>query len=100
MFVTRAAAGSLPNFQASLRTFPGHTASPVKPLRLPLAPPRSPLDNPHPISRSQPGSHDHLEVCYSQLCDIDPMILRVRQLRHQGDFPRARCLEQELMPLC
>jgi hypothetical protein len=57
------------------------------------------LDDPFPISRFQPGFREHLEVCYSQLCDIDPMILRVRQLRHQGDFPRARCLEQELMPL-
>ncbi len=64
-----------------------------------MAPPPSPLDNPHPISRSQPGFHDHLEICYRQSCDIDPLILRVRQLRHQGDFPRARCLEQELMPL-
>lgn len=38
-------------------------------------------------------------MCYQQVCDIDPLILRVRQLRHRGDFPRARCLEQELMPL-
>lgn len=67
--------------------------------RLPLAPPPSPLDNPSSISRSQPGSHDHLEDCYSQMCDIDPLILRVRELRHQGDFPLARCLEQELLPL-
>lgn len=32
-------------------------------------------------------------------CDLDPMILRARQLRQQGSNPQARCLEQELLPL-
>jgi len=32
-------------------------------------------------------------------CDLDPMILRARQLRRQGSNPQARCLEQELLPL-
>jgi len=32
-------------------------------------------------------------------CDLDPMILRARQLRRQGALPQARCLEQELLPL-
>jgi hypothetical protein len=32
-------------------------------------------------------------------CDLDPMILRARQLRHQGSTPQAHCLEQELLPL-
>lgn len=41
----------------------------------------------------------HLERCWLQECDIDPMILRLRQLRHQGCLPQAACLEQELLPL-
>lgn len=41
----------------------------------------------------------HLERCWLQECDIDPMILRLRVLRHQGCLPQARCLEQELLPL-
>ncbi len=57
------------------------------------------MDNPRPNSRFQPGSRDHLEDCYGQECDIDPLILRVRQLRHRGEYPQARCLEQELLPL-
>jgi hypothetical protein len=32
-------------------------------------------------------------------CDLDPMILRARQLRQQGAMPQAHCLEQELLPL-
>lgn len=32
-------------------------------------------------------------------CDLDPMILRARQLRQQGSAHQARCLEQELLPL-
>jgi hypothetical protein len=32
-------------------------------------------------------------------CDLDPMILRARLLRSQGDVPQARSLEQELLPL-
>jgi len=41
----------------------------------------------------------HLERCWLQECDLDPMILRLRLLRHQGCLPQARSLEQELMPL-
>lgn len=39
------------------------------------------------------------ERALDQECDLDPMILRARQLRHQGSLPQARCLEQELLPL-
>ena len=41
----------------------------------------------------------HLNQCWAQECDIDPMILRARQLRHQGALPQASCVEQELLPL-
>jgi hypothetical protein len=57
------------------------------------------MDDPRHSSRFQSGFHDHLEGCFTLVCDIDPLILRVRQLRHQGAFDRARCLEQELLPL-
>ena len=39
------------------------------------------------------------ELALSLECDLDPMILRARQLRRQGSSPQARCLEQELRPL-
>jgi hypothetical protein len=41
----------------------------------------------------------HLNRCWALECDIDPMILRARQLRHQGALPQASCVEQELLPL-
>lgn len=41
----------------------------------------------------------HLERCWQLECDIDPMILRARLLRHQGALPQASCVEQELLPL-
>ena len=41
----------------------------------------------------------HLERCLQQDCDIDPMILRMRLLRHRGSLPQALSLEQELLPL-
>ncbi|MEB3265559.1 MAG: hypothetical protein VKN13_02980 [Cyanobacteriota bacterium] len=44
-------------------------------------------------------SRRHLVRCWCRDCDIDPMILRLRQLRHQGRHAQARCLEQELLPL-
>jgi hypothetical protein len=44
-------------------------------------------------------SRRHLIRCWCRDCDIDPMILRLRQLRHQGSLEQARCLEQELLPL-
>ncbi len=46
---------------------------------------------------SEPRSH--LERCWQQECDIDPMILRMRLLRQHGALPQADCLEQELEPL-
>jgi hypothetical protein len=60
-----------------------------------------------PNSRSDSGSwawtadqqRRHLVLCWELECDIDPMILRARQLRHQGALPQACCLEQELLPL-
>ncbi|MEX0588465.1 MAG: hypothetical protein WD136_04340 [Cyanobium sp.] len=41
----------------------------------------------------------HLGCCWALECDIDPMILRARQLRQQGALPQASCVEQELLPL-
>lgn len=48
-----------------------------------------------PLSEQQ----RHLERCWQQECDIDPMILRLRLLRHLGSLRQALCLEQELLPL-
>jgi len=44
-------------------------------------------------------ARQHLQLCWDQECDIDPMILRVRQLRRQGALPQASCVEEELLPL-
>ncbi|MFN7898883.1 MAG: hypothetical protein ACK5N0_04330 [Synechococcaceae cyanobacterium] len=44
-------------------------------------------------------SRQHLESCWQRECDIDPMILRLRLLRHQRLVLQARSLEQELLPL-
>ena len=41
----------------------------------------------------------HLSLCWALECDIDPMILRARQLRRQGALPQASCVEEELLPL-
>jgi hypothetical protein len=46
-----------------------------------------------------PEPRQHLERCWGQECDIDPMILRMRLLRHRGSLPQALSLEQELLPL-
>ncbi|MEB3199460.1 MAG: hypothetical protein VKK62_02885 [Synechococcaceae cyanobacterium] len=54
-----------------------------------MASPRNPL----------PEQRQHLECCWQRDCDIDPMILRMRLLRHQQLLPQARSLEQELLPL-
>jgi len=54
-----------------------------------MATPRKPL----------PDQRRHLERCWQQECDIDPMILRLRLLRHLGSLRQALCLEQELLPL-
>ena len=54
-----------------------------------MALPRDPIGD--PLS--------HLQRCWQHDCDIDPMILRMRLLRHQGALPQADCLEEELQPL-
>lgn len=41
----------------------------------------------------------HVLRCWRLECDLDPMILRARQLRHQGSLPQATCVEEELLPL-
>ena len=52
------------------------------------------------MDQLDPGERRRLlEQCWQLECDIDPMILRARQLRHQGAWPQAVCLEQELLPL-
>lgn len=40
-----------------------------------------------------------LERCFKQECDIDPLILRLRNLRSHGAWAEVCCLEQELLPL-
>ncbi|QVL54664.1 MAG: hypothetical protein KFB97_05165 [Cyanobium sp. M30B3] len=45
------------------------------------------------------GARRHLSRCWRRECDIDPLILRARQLRRRGARGLARCLEQELLPL-
>lgn len=68
----------------------GRTYFPAIPLSvLAMAIPRQPVPDPR----------GHLERCWVEECDIDPMILRLRLLRHQGCLPQAACLEQELLPL-
>lgn len=54
---------------------------------------------PEPWARSAAQQRLHLLACWQLDCDIDPMILRARLLRHQGAWPQAACLEQELLPL-
>ncbi|MFM7313484.1 MAG: hypothetical protein ACKO0M_10000 [Cyanobium sp.] len=46
-----------------------------------------------------PARRSLLERCWQEDCDIDPMILRMRLLRHLGALPQADCLEEELQPL-
>lgn len=59
----------------------------------------------HPRSRPDPwtlppeGCRRLLELCWRHECDLDPMILRARQLRHQGNRLQAASVEQELLPL-
>jgi len=52
-----------------------------------------------PWSWSESQQRHHLRRCWSADCDLDPMILRARELRHRGALPQAACLEQELLPL-
>jgi hypothetical protein len=50
-------------------------------------------------SRPSPNQREGLHRCWSQECDIDPLILRARLLRHQGLQSQARAVEQEVRPL-
>lgn len=54
---------------------------------------------PDPWAREPQQQRRHLQRCWRLDCDIDPMILRARQLRSQGSLPQAMCVEQELLPL-
>ncbi|MGB5135525.1 MAG: hypothetical protein WBN89_10165 [Prochlorococcaceae cyanobacterium] len=49
--------------------------------------------------RPADGRRRHLERSWRRQCDIDPMILRARQLRSQGSLSQAASVEQELLPL-
>ena len=53
----------------------------------------------HLTPGSNPRQRQWLELCWSADCDIDPLILRARQFRHQGQRELALALEQELLPL-
>jgi hypothetical protein len=55
--------------------------------------------DPGPESRRWAARRRHLERSWRRECDIDPMILRARQLRLQGSLPQAASVEQELLPL-
>ncbi|MFZ9228667.1 MAG: hypothetical protein ACO23C_07000 [Prochlorococcaceae cyanobacterium] len=55
--------------------------------------------DPRPLRLTPAQRRQRLEDCWQLECDIDPMILRARLLRHQGAWPQAACLEQELLPL-
>lgn len=57
------------------------------------------MDEIHESSIPPLQRRSHLEHCFGQECDIDPMILRVRLLRARGAQRLALCLEQELLPL-
>ena len=57
------------------------------------------MDERSSFSLSTDELRQRLELALSLECDLDPMILRARQLRRQGSSPQARCLEQELLPL-
>ncbi|MGC6483993.1 MAG: hypothetical protein ACON4T_10600 [Synechococcus sp.] len=48
---------------------------------------------------SSPQQRQLLEMCWHADCDIDPLILRARLLRHQGRDRLAQGLEQEVTPL-
>ncbi|MBM5808382.1 MAG: hypothetical protein FJ050_04095 [Cyanobacteria bacterium M_surface_7_m2_040] len=61
--------------------------------------PSSEASDRDPRQLSPAQRRQRLEQCWQLECDIDPMILRARQLRHQGAWPQAACLEQELLPL-
>ena len=54
---------------------------------------------PHPWTLPPEGRRRLLEICWCSECDLDPMILRARLLRHQGNRLQAASVEQELLPL-
>ena len=82
---------------------------------LPITPPGWAMARPEDSPAPDPdGRHDqgaepwgltaaqqrrHLQRCWDADCDLDPMILRARLLRHRGSLPQASCVEQELLPL-
>ena len=53
----------------------------------------------HRTPGSTPQQRQLLENCWQEDCDIDPLILRARLLRHQGRRLLAQGVEQELNPL-
>ncbi|MEB3159221.1 MAG: hypothetical protein VKK03_07150 [Synechococcus sp.] len=53
----------------------------------------------HATPGSSPQQRQLLEQCWLEDCDIDPLILRGRLLRHQGRQSLATALEQEVTPL-
>ena len=61
--------------------------------------PRRPMDERSAFALTPDDLRRRFERALAQECDLDPMILRARQLRHQGSLPHARSLEQELLPL-
>ncbi|MEB3327304.1 MAG: hypothetical protein VKI39_06310 [Synechococcus sp.] len=58
-----------------------------------------PFHQPDCWAWSEALQRHHLSLCWAQECDIDPLILLARQLRRQGDLPRASWVEEELLPL-
>ena len=52
------------------------------------------MDERSPFAINPDDYRQHLEEVLALECDLDPMILRARQLRRQGSAPHARCLEQ------
>ena len=60
--------------------------------------PPSAMVKPHsPESKDQ--LRRRLDRCWRDECDIDPLILRARELRRQGRWRLARVLDQELFPI-
>jgi len=57
------------------------------------------MDEPSRFSLTPAELQQLFERALNLECDLDPLILRARQLRHQGFTPQALCLEQELLPL-
>jgi hypothetical protein len=76
------------------------TLWPITPACIAMAPTPCPPGQPSdPWIWSAAQQRRHLWRCWAAECDLDPMILRARQLRHRGSLPQATCVEQELLPL-